>query len=51
MGCPLAPVLANLFIGDHEQDWIIDSEALSALFYKRYVDDIFFHFQNIRGSR
>ena len=41
MGSPLAPVLANLFIGHHEQHWLIQKEALSVLFYKRYVNDIF----------
>ena len=41
MGSPLAPVLANLFMGHHEQHWLIQKEALSVLFYKRYVDDIF----------
>ena len=40
MGSPLAPVLANLFIGHHEQHWLIQKEAPSVLFYKRHVDDI-----------
>ena len=38
---PLAPVHANLLMGHHEQHWLIQEEALSVLFYKRYVDDIF----------
>ena len=29
------------FMGHHEQHWLIQKEALSILFYKRYVDDIF----------
>ena len=41
MGSPLDPVLANLFMGHHEQHWLIQKEALPVLFYKRYVDDIF----------
>ena len=41
MGSPLAPVLANLFMGHHEQHWLIHKEALSDLFYKRYLNDIF----------
>ena len=45
MGSPLTPFLANLFRGHHEQHWLIQKEALSALFYKRYVDDIFWIFK------
>ena len=41
MGSPLDPVLANLFMGHHEQHWLIQKEALPVLFYKRYIDDIF----------
>ena len=37
MGSPLAPVLANLFMGHHEQHWLIQNEVLSVLFYQRYV--------------
>ena len=40
MGSPLAPVLGNLFMGHHEQHWLIQKEAPSVLFYKRHVDDI-----------
>ena len=29
---PLAPVLANLFTGHHEQHWLIEEEALLVLF-------------------
>ena len=41
IGSPLAPVLANIFMGHHEQYWLTQKEVLSVLFYKRYVDDIF----------
>ena len=41
MGSPLASVLDNLFMGRHEQHWLIQEEALSVLFCKRYADDIF----------
>ena len=41
MGSPLAPVLAKLFMGHYEQHSLIQKEALSILFYKRYVDNIF----------
>ncbi len=45
MGSPLAPALANLFLGYHESNWLKDSRAESVLFYKRYVDDIFCMFE------
>ena len=41
MGSPLAPTLANLFMGHHEDDWLDSDEASNVLFYNRYVDDIF----------
>ena len=40
MGSPLAPGLANLFLGYHENRWIEENKN-NVLFYKRYVDDIF----------
>ena len=33
MGSPLAPVLANLFMGFYESKWLTK-------FYSKYVDDI-----------
>ena len=41
MGYPLAPVLANLFMGHHERIWLENYKASSVLFYRRYVDDTF----------
>ena len=41
MGSPLAPVLANLFMGHHERIWLENYKACSILFYRRYVDDSF----------
>ena len=41
MGSPLAPILANLFMGHHEQEWLRHENASIVKFYKRYVDDIF----------
>ena len=42
MGSPLAPVLANLFMGFHEDQWLKNyHDPDSVLFYRRYVDDIF----------
>ena len=42
MGSPLAPVLANLFMGHHEKCWLNSFPNSNVLlFYRRYVDDIF----------
>ena len=40
MGSLLAPVLANLFMGEHEKMWL-DTFSTEILFYRRYVDDTF----------
>ena len=40
MGSPLGPVLANIFVGFHEQHLNLDNR-LELLLYKRYVDDTF----------
>ncbi|XP_065667691.1 uncharacterized protein LOC136087983 [Hydra vulgaris] len=45
MGSPLAPVLANLFMGHFENNWIKNCNGVKPVFYKRYVDDIFAAFQ------
>ena len=46
MGSPLAPTLANLFMGHHEKQWIEAFQGEKPIFYKRYVDDIFAVFNN-----
>ena len=50
MGSPLAPILANLFLGYHEKNWLNEYKnnggRAGPLFYRRYVDDIFAVFQN-----
>ena len=46
MGSPLAPVLANLFMGFHEQNWMEQATNVKPIFYKRYMDDIFAVFQS-----
>ena len=46
MGSPLAPVLANLFMGFHEQNWIEQATNVKPIFYKRYLDDIFAVFES-----
>ncbi|XP_065664801.1 uncharacterized protein LOC136086432 [Hydra vulgaris] len=43
MGSLLAPILANIFVGYHEQTWVKNCSTLkitAPFFYKRYVDDI-----------
>ncbi|XP_071959910.1 uncharacterized protein [Antedon mediterranea] len=45
MGSPLAPVLANLFMGHHEQTWLKNFSQASVMFYLRYVDDNFLFIQ------
>ena len=46
MGSPLAPVLANLFMGYHEQLWLSDPLVPKVLYYRRYVDDTLCLFDN-----
>ena len=46
MGSPLAPVLANLFLGHRENIWLKNYQGPSNLFYRRYVDDVFCVFDN-----
>ena len=41
MGSPLAPVLANLFLGHYEHIWLNNYQGPSVHFYRRYVDDTF----------
>ena len=45
MGSPLAPVLANLFLGHYENIWLNKYQGPSLYFYRRYVDDTFCLFQ------
>ena len=45
MGLPLAPILANIFIGYHEKGWIRSYNYGGLFYYKRYVDDIFAVFE------
>ena len=46
MGSPLAPTLANFFMGYHEKKWLEEYSGNKPLFYQRYVDDIFATFNN-----
>ena len=40
MGSPLAPVLANLFMGFYNSKWLNEYNLNKSKFYLRYVDDI-----------
>ena len=40
MGSPLAPVLANIFMGFYESKWLNEYNPNKSKFYLRYVDDI-----------
>jgi len=46
MGSPLAPVLANLFMGFNESKWLNNYSLPKPDFYIRYVDDILTTFNN-----
>ena len=41
MGSPLAPILANLFMGYNENDSVEKAQVSKPTFYKKYADDIF----------
>ena len=45
MGSPLAPLLANLFMGHNENAWLENYKDSRILFYRRYVDDTFCVFE------
>ena len=40
MGSPLAPVLADIFMGVHESKWVNEYILNKPKFYLRYSDDI-----------
>ena len=46
MGSPLAPILANLFMGYNETNWLSQYQGNKPSFYRRYVDDVFATFEN-----
>ena len=50
MGSPLAPVLANIFMGFHESKWLNEYNLNKPKFYLRYVDDILAAFGNEQDS-
>ena len=50
MGSPLAPALANIFMGFHESKWLNEYNLNKPKFYLRYVDDILAAFDNEQDS-
>ena len=50
MGSPLAPVLANIFMGFLESKWLNEYNLNKPKFYLWYVDDILAVFDNEQDS-
>ena len=50
MGSPLAPVIANIFMGFHESKWLNQYNLNKVEFYLRCVDDILAAFDNEQDS-
>ena len=50
MGSPLAPVLANIFMGFYESKWLNEYNLNRPKFYLRYVDDILAAFEKEQDS-
>ena len=50
MGSPLAPVLANIFMGFHESKWLNEYNLNKPKCYLRYVDNILPAFGNEKDS-
>ena len=50
MGSPLAPVLANIFMGFYENKWLNEYNLNKPKFYLRYVDDILAAFDKEQDS-
>ena len=50
MGSPLAPVLANIFMGFYESKWLNEYNLNKPKFYLRYVDDILAAVDNEQDS-
>ena len=50
MGSPLAPVLANIFMGLYKSKWLNEYNFHKPKFYLRYPDDILAAFDNKQYS-
>ena len=47
---PLAPALANIFMGFHKSKWLNEYNLNKPKFYLRYADDILAAFDNEQDS-
>ena len=50
MGSPLAPALANIFMGFYESKWLNESYLNKPKFCLRYVDEVLAAFCNEQDS-
>ena len=50
MSSPLAPVLANIFMGFYESKWFNEHNLNKVNFYLRYINDILAAFDNEQDS-
>ena len=51
MGSPLAPILANVSVSHHEENWLNKCPIeFKARFYRKYVDDIFILFESSESA-
>ena len=51
MGSPLGPILANIFLSHHEENWLNKRPIrFKPSFYRRYVGDIFVLFQSSESA-
>ena len=50
MGSPLAPVLADIFMGFHESKWFNEYNLNKLKFYLRYIDYVLAAFNNEQNS-
>ena len=51
MGYPLGPILANIFLSHHEENWLNKCPIkFKQSFYRRYVDDIFVLFESSESA-
>ena len=48
MGSHLAPVLANIFMGFYESEWLNEYNLTKPKLYLRYIDDILAAFEKER---
>ena len=51
IGYPLDPILANIFLSHHEENWLSKRPIeFKTSFYRRYVDDVFVLFESSESA-